>query len=265
MLARTTQTLDPILASAGIQANYERRLTTIIDRMAKDVLRTLSAEYRANEPEMVIYAQDASPARILSRAVDRLSRKWSGQIADLAPKLADYFASAVKDRCDRQLKQNLAKAGITVKFKMTAAMNDAYQATLAENVGLIKSIPERYFAQVRTLTMQSVARGRDLHHLAAGLEKQLGVTKRRAALISRDQNNKATATLRSTRELELGCTEGEWRHSGGGREPRPPHVAFSRHRFSLTKGHDFNDGFGPVLPGQAIQCRCTWRTVIPGL
>lgn len=265
MLARTTQTLDPIRASAGIQANYERRLTTIIDRMAKDVLRALSAEYRANEPEMVIYAQDASPARILSRAVDRLSRKWSGQIADIAPKLADYFASAVKDRCDRQLKQNFAKAGITVKFKMTAAMNDAYQATLAENVGLIKSIPERYFAQVRTLTMQSVARGRDLHHLASGLEKQLGVTKRRAAFIARSQNNMATGTLRSAREIELGCTEGDWLHSAGGREPRPAHVAFSGKRFSLTKGHDFDDGFGAILPGGVPNCRCTWRTVIPGL
>lgn len=265
MLARTTQTLDPIRASAGIQANYERRLTTIIDRMAKDVLQTLSAEYTANEPEMVIYAQDASPAHILSRAVDRLSRKWSGQIADLAPKLADYFASAVKDRCDRQLKQNLAKAGITVKFKMTAAMNDAYQATLAENVGLIKSIPERYFAQVRTLTMQSVARGRDLHHLASGLEKQLGVTKRRAALISRDQNSKATAVLTRTRYLEMGITEAIWLHSAGGKVPRPYHVRASGTRYKLATGLDMGDGEGPVHPGELISCRCVPKPVIAGL
>jgi hypothetical protein len=38
-----------------------------------------------------------------------------------------------------------SNAGFTVEFKMTSQMNNALQATIAENVGLIRSIPEKYF------------------------------------------------------------------------------------------------------------------------
>jgi hypothetical protein len=45
---------------------------------------------------------------------------------------------------------------------MTSQMNNALQATIAENVVLIRSIPEKYFTEVEGLVMRSVARGREL-------------------------------------------------------------------------------------------------------
>ena len=104
---------------------------------------------------------------------------------------------------------------------MTTPMNNALQATITENVGLIRSIPERYFTEVEGLVMRSVARGRDLSYLTDELQKRYGITRRRAALIARDQNNKATSVMQAARQKSLGITQGIWRHSHAGKEPRP--------------------------------------------
>lgn len=90
---------------------------------------------------------------------------------------------------------------------MTSQMNNALQATIAENVGLIRSIPEKYFTEVEGLVMRSVARGRDLSYLTDELQKRYGITRRRAAFIARDQNNKATSVVQSARQQALGITQ----------------------------------------------------------
>jgi SPP1 gp7 family putative phage head morphogenesis protein len=147
---------------------------------------------------------------------------------------------------------------------MTPAMRDIIQATVHENVSLIKSIPRQYLTQVEGLTMRSVQSGRDLGFLAKGLQKQFGVTKKRAALIARDQNNKATTMLNRARQTELGITEAIWVHSSAGKKPRPTHVKMNGKRYDVSEGmYDSHEG-RYVLPGELINCRCTSRSVIPG-
>ena len=146
---------------------------------------------------------------------------------------------------------------------MTEPMNNALQAVIAENVNLIKSIPEQYLTQVETLVMQSAGRGRDLGYLADELQKRYGITKRRAALIARDQNNKATSVMQVARQTSLGITEGIWHHSHAGKVPRPSHVKANGTKFDLSKGLLLDGEW--LLPGEAINCRCTWSAVIPGL
>lgn len=256
--------LKPVRPAAPIRARYDRRVQALIDEMHASIMHWVLATYRANEPETVLYGADETPVRALQAALDKLGKRWLKRFDDLSDSLAAYFAKAVKDRNDRALMADLRKGGFSVRFKMTKPMRDAYDAVRAENVGLIRSIAEQHLGRVETLVMQSVSQGRNLSSLTKSLEQSFGVTKRKAALIARDQNNKATATMRSIRERELGVTEGVWMHSGGGREPRQSHKAFTGKRFTLSEGHDFGDGFGPVLPGQPINCRCTWRAVLPG-
>ncbi|ELV4297825.1 phage head morphogenesis protein, partial [Salmonella enterica] len=90
-----------------------------------------------------------------------------------------------------------------------------------------------------------------------------GITRRRAALIARDQNNKATSVMQSARQRSVGITEGIWRHSRAGKTWRPSHVKANGKRFDLRKGM-FLDGKW-VLPGEEINCKCGWEAVISGL
>ena len=63
---------------------------------------------------------------------------------------------------DSAFRQALKEAGWSVEFKMTPAVRDAFNASLEENVGLIRSIPEKYLQQVEGTVMRSYSAGRDL-------------------------------------------------------------------------------------------------------
>ncbi len=257
-------TLSPIRPAAPIRIKYEARILALLDEMQRSIVHWLTIEYRRNEPEVVLLGQDRSPAATLQAAMRKLSRRWLKRFDDLGPRMADYFATAVKDRNDRTLMADLRRGGMTVRFKATRAMNDAFQAVRAENVGLIRSVAEQHLGAVEQAVMRSVQTGRDLGSLTKELHERYGVTKRRAAFIARDQNNKATAVMTRVRHLELGITEAKWLHSAGGKTPRPAHVAFSGQRYKIADGHDFGDGEGSVWPGTAINCRCVPVPIVPG-
>ncbi len=203
-------------------------------------------------------ALDDSPARALSASVRSLRRRWESNFTRLSQDLARYFAKSVARRTDIALQSALKRGGFAVEFKMTRAMNDVLQATVQENVSLIKSIPQQFFIQVEGDVMRSVQAGRDLSTLSQALHRQYGVTKRRASLISRDQNNKATAQLTRVRYQELGIERARWLHSGGGKTQRPSHVKASHDRVT----YDVSEGwFDPAVkqfiwPGMLINCRC---------
>ncbi len=253
----TERTLRAIRPNAGIRAWYQKQLDDALAEMHASILYWLKAEYRKTG-----IAQDANPATMMRDAMRKLGRRWQKYFDQMADKLAGRFVQRSLAGVDVSLRSAFNDMGMTVEFKMTDSMRTGFQAVIGEQVNLIKSIPEQYLTQVETLVMQSVQRGRDLGTLAQELEHRFGVSKRRAALIARDQNNKATAVLSSIRSRDLGITEGIWRHSHAGKHPRPEHVEADGERFDLSKGM-FLEGEW-VLPGEAINCRCTYSPVIPG-
>lgn len=252
----------PVHPNAGIAAAYRKKLLGLIEDMNASVQYWLKAEYRGNRP--AIAQDDALPASALRSAIKRLSLRWQKQFDDAAPKLADYFAAAVSNRSDRALQAILRDAGFSVKFKMTREMRDVMQATINEQVSLIKSIPSQYFTQIEGMVMRSVQTGRDLGALSKDLQEQFGVTRRRAANIARSQNNIATSSMTRARQDALGITEGDWVHSGAGKHKRPTHVAMSGKRFDLKKGMYDPAVKRWILPGTEPNCRCIWRPVIAG-
>lgn len=253
--------LSPIWPNAGIEAAYRKRLEKACAEMQASLVRWLVSAYRANPP----LAQDEAPATAMAAAMRKLSRRWLKNFDQLAPKLAEHFAKAASDRVDHRLKAMLREAGMTVQFKMTAAQRQAYQGVINENVGLIKSIAQKHLTNVEGMVMRSVQTGRDLGMLTRGLQEAYGVTRRRAALIARDQNNKATAVLARQRQLDAGITKAKWLHSAGGNHPRPSHEAFSGKTYSVAKGVELDPKDGIVWPGSAINCRCLSIPVIDAL
>jgi uncharacterized protein with gpF-like domain len=164
------------------------------------------------------------------------------------------------------LKAALRDAGFTVSFKPTRRSLESYKLVVSENVGLIRNLQTSLYNKIQQDVWASVRAGGDMAKLSQKLHKSYGIEANRAALIARDQNNKAKATLESSRRQELGLKQAIWQHSGGGKEPRPVHLAWGREGkvFDLDKGLFDPDEGEWVLPGQLINCRCTSRAVIPG-
>lgn len=253
--------LPSVRPNPGLQAWYRGRLLRMIDEMHASVTYWLKASYRANEPEM---AADATPAAELQKTIARMAKKWQQGFDKGALDLAVYFAKSTVRRTDAQLKKILKDAGFTVELRMTAAQRDIVQATVAENVKLISSLPQQYLLGVTNSVMQSVKTGRDIGGLAKELEEKWGIARRRAQGIARDQNNKATSALNQSRQLELGIEEAVWMHSHAGRVPRPTHVANDGKRYNVRTGWYDPHERRHIQPGELIKCRCTSRSVIPG-
>ncbi len=248
--------VTPIRPNAGVRAAYEARLQTAIADMHRSLRYWITAKYRA---EM---AMDATAAQEIRKLMRRYARRWQSKFATLSNELAAYFATSVNDRVDGALSDMFRRGGFTVKFRMTAAQREAVQAVIGENVALIRSIASKHIADVEALVMRSVAAGRDLGALAGELEDTYNVTKGRAALIARHQNNTATAHLLRARHIELGVKEAKWLHSTGGRKPRPEHVAFSGKTYEIAKGAYLEGKW--TWPGVEINCRCVSVPIIPG-
>lgn len=206
----------------------------------------------------------ASPNIRLNAALKRWGDKWSKKFDKAADRIAKAFASKSFSSFQASMKSELAKANFTVRFAPTRASLAAFQATVSENVALIKSIQQQYHTKVQGDVWRAVTRGSDLNKLSTELRNTYGVTTKRAALIARDQNAKAKATIENTRRQELGITQAIWQHSSAGKEPRPTHVAMNGKVFDLKQGMYDPDEGEWILPGQLINCRCTSRAIIPG-
>jgi uncharacterized protein with gpF-like domain len=255
--------LRPVHPNAGISAAYRGKLQALIDEMQRSYVYFLRAQYRENPPRLAL---DATPAADLHRELSLLGRRWQKRIESAAPKLAEWFSRSTAGRSSAALLKILRDSGMAVEFKMTPTMKDAFDATRAENVALIKSIPQRFHTEVEGAVMRSVSAGRDLGQMVADLEARHRITRDRAALIARDQNNKATAVFVRVRQQEAGIEEAIWLHSHGGKVPRKTHLANTGKKYKISEGW-----FDPdprvrrwIRPGELINCRCVSRSVVKG-
>jgi SPP1 gp7 family putative phage head morphogenesis protein len=274
-IGKNDKVLRPVHANVAIQKEYERRLKCLIDELHNSIVYWLSAAYKRNEPRIVeaadeietkplVLAQDAIPAAALRRAIRRLTKRWKSRFDEAADELADWFGQAVSDRSDKALQAILRKGGISVRFKMSRAQRDVLHATVNANVSLIKSIPQKYLGAVEGIVMRGVQTGRDLQQVTKALQKEFGVTRRRAEFISRDQASKATSSLHRARLIELGIQEAIWIHSHAGKTPRPSHVAMHGKKYDVVKGMWDPDEGEWITPGFLINCRCVSRPIVKG-
>ena len=263
-MAQQPKTCKAVPANRGLEAKYRKALQRMIAEMHGSVEYWLTAAYRKDPPRMaalVEQAQDASPSAKIKKILDELARRWTKRFDDYAPKLAEAYLKGMFKASDSAFRQALKEAGWAVDFKMTPAVRDAFNASLEENVGLIRSIPEKYLQQVEGVVMRSYSAGRDLETMVKELKTLYPAASHRAELIARDQSNKANAVVNRTRQMELGITEAIWMHSHAGKTPRPDHVAADGKRYKIAEGCLISGKY--IQPGEEINCRCTSRPVLP--
>lgn len=232
------------------------------ESMASEIRRTWHAA-----PPSAGMASDANPTQRLQKTLDKWTAKWQDRFNAASTKLAARFASKNFKTTDAQFMGTLKAAGFAVQFKPNPATMEAYSAVVGENVNLIRNLGRETLDDIQGKVWASVRAGHDMGQLSTELHQSFGMNWRRAALIARDQNNKAKAVIESTRRKELGIKQAIWQHSGGGVTPRPSHVKAGRDkvRFDIATGWYDPDARKYIWPGTEINCRCVSRAVIPGL
>ena len=259
MQRKKPTTLPAIRPNLGIERWYKRELMKIINEMRSDVNALIMDDYK-QQSSMV--AMDGF-SDWLGHAMDYLMDRWNSNLNNLSDRVANLFVSKTVHNYDKQLKKHLRKAGFTVKLKLTPFAEEALQASIGENVGLIKSIGVQYLGKVEQSVWASVKGGFDLGTLAKELQHSYHITKNRAELIARDQGAKASAVIEQARRKELGITKAVWYHSSAGKTYRKSHVKAHGTVFDIDKGCYIDSEW--ILPAQKINCKCYSVSIIDGI
>lgn len=246
--------------NVGSRNRYHRRIQKLVDDMAASVEYWLTAQRKADPPAL---AQDSTPAEQMQFEFAKVAKRWLDKFEEMAPTVAESFLKNQFMGTDAAMRMALRDAGWSVEFTLTPAMRDAFEASLAENVGLIRSIPAQYLQEVEGIVMRNYTSGRNVRAMAEEIRGRYKVASNRAWLISRDQSNKANAVVQQARRQELGIKEAIWLHSHAGKTPRPTHVAMNGKRYDVAKGMWDSAVQKWILPGELIGCRCQGRSVLP--
>jgi SPP1 gp7 family putative phage head morphogenesis protein len=252
------KTLRPIHPNKGIEAKYRKELQSLIDDMIASYDFWIKAAYRKNPPVM---ATDELPSKTIQTYMVALAARWERNFDEVLERIVDTIVYKQIKMTDTAMRSALKDAGWSVDFKMTRAMKDIANASIAENVGLIKSIPQQFHSRVEGAVMRSYTQGHDLFTMRKDLQEIYSVTKDRASLIARDQNSKLNSATTRARQEELGIKQAIWMHSTAGKKPRPEHVAANGKTYDIEKGLYLEGKW--TFPGYEINCRCTSRSVLP--
>lgn len=254
----------PLHVSEAISARYAQRLTRLIDAMTREARRDIIASLRENLPEDSV--QDASPANQVQIVFNALMKKWDQAFGRIASEYAWGFIDDVSKDSARKLDVSLKELSgdLTLDTSvLTGPLHDMIDASVKENIALIKRVPSKYFDQMQGDVMRSIQMGNGLQDLIPAFEKREVQVRNWAQNVALDQTRKAFNGINAGRMQALGMDEYEWIHGGGSNHPR------EYHRDELN-GNIYKLSEPPIIdkrtgergkPGQLPFCRCTMRPV----
>ncbi len=255
----------PLNPNASAILRYYESLENAILIMIDHTEDRIDAFFK--EPHSIeFFAQDSSPASQARILMNALAKKFEDLFGFRAKGLAENMTKDATRSSEISLKGSLRKlsGGLTLNTDiLTGPLNDIVTATVAENVSLIKSIPDQYLGAVRGAVYRSITTGNGLKDLVPFLQKYKGVTLRRARMIAEDQTRKAFNCINKARMQQIGVEYFEWLHTGGSQHPRKLHVKMSGNVYSFEKPPIIDENTGERgIPGQLPNCRCRMSPII---
>lgn len=232
---------------------------TEVRRQIEPELARWSEEFQNEARADAARADQSLPARVAA-FVKRVANAFLEAIRPTALEdLARRFASRTNTWSREQTnKQVRAALGVDV-FTAEPNLAPLVDAFLAENVALIRTVPQKFLEDVEGVVLRGVTSGTLPRDIAKQLVETEGVAERRAALIARDQVGKFYGRLNETRQRRLGGETYFWTTVGDNRV-RPEHEEREGVEYAWTKEDARRLGVEYLppeeQPGQPIACRC---------
>ncbi len=256
---------SPINPPAPVAMRYNAELQALIKQMTTETQVALTALFDT-EHAQEYFAQDASTASQANIVLNALIKKFTTLFNTRSKPIAKRFSSASNRASSKATHSSLKElsGGLSLGTrKLDADTKEIMTATIAENVGLIKSIPQKYLAGVQGAVMRSITTGNGMQTLLPYIRKSKAVTERRAQFIALDQTRKANVALTASRMEKIGLKKFEWLHTGGGKTSRELHEELSGQIFEFANPPVIQkDPLVRGLPGQLPGCRCRIKPVI---
>jgi len=253
-----------------MNADLQKSISIMTKEVKKEIEKLFSTEKAENyfENSTGMDATITNEAKIL---LENMRRKFGDIFGIRSGKLALHIMTGINKASGTKLNSSLKSISKELAIdpeKVTEPIKEVFEASVQENVLLIKTIPEAYFDQIQGQVMRAITTGNGLQDLIPFFAKQEGITKRHARNMALDQTRKAYNSINKARMQSAGIEKFKWVHSGGGQKPRKYHMdAFP----TGLNGGIFSFDDLPVIdkntgergiPAQAINCRCVMVPVI---
>ncbi len=247
--------------SIAYELAFRKELLKLGKEMQEEVEREIMT---FAEKEM---AQDALPISV-AQIMKAMREKWYRRYLSRGRQLAKWLASKTDKRTQAQIMNKLKAIGFSITPTFSDEKQAAIDAIVEANVNLIRAIPQQYLKRVQTAVTVAFKKGQDRYSLAQFFKKtlrQIGdTTANHAALLSRDQTQKATQALAIANATACGARRGRWLHVPGKFSARITHKHMDGKVFDLDKGlYDEAEGKW-VKPGELIYCNCQFEVIMPG-
>jgi len=253
----------------AVERAYYRGLLGIVNHMNDLVSQRLGPEInkiveeaKADLNRSDSERRDAYP-EMISRIVDGIKFSFYRALSDREiERYATNAATATEEHSRREVGKSFKRVlGIDVNNLVTTpAIRNQFNSFVKENVSLIKTIPDQYFARIEQVVHRGAATGRPTKAIAADIQNVYGITKNRAKLIARDQVAKFNGTLTQVRQTDLGISKYTWSTSLDERVRGNPSGLYPKARPShyVREGKTFSWDDPPEdgHPGEPINCRC---------
>lgn len=240
----------------GIEERYSRELRKLAREMTKATQEAVKELFRTPDAKE-FFAQDASIALQARQMLNLLTSRFDRLYTSYASRLARRMLGEVDEQSKANLRRSFKKmtGEVTLKVEdMPQGMRDMFEASISENVDLIKSIPTQYLDRIKGAVNRSITGTGGIGPLQEEIKKYGNMSERRSRNIALDQTRKAYQTVNIERSKAAGVKKGIWIHTGGTKEPRPSHKAFSGKEFVLSEGAPLGDKGENVVPGECVNC-----------
>lgn len=255
---------NPLYNPVSIENRYSRDLRALAKEMTKETKAAVLELFRSSDAKE-FFAQDASIAIMARQMLNLLTAKFDRLYSRHAEILSRRMLRQVDDQSKAVLMQSFKKLSAEVTLKvsdMSPALRTMFEASVSENVDLIKSIPSQYLDRIKGSVNRSITGTGGLGPLIDDIQKYGGMTERRSKNIALDQVRKSYQTVNIQRTKDAGIKKGIWIHTGGTKEPRKLHKEYNGKEFSLIDGAPIGDKGENVMPGECPFCRCTFQPVV---
>ncbi|WP_241510328.1 phage minor head protein [Burkholderia seminalis] len=196
--------------------------------------------------------------------IEHLLRRYAEALGPWAEVTAARMLDDLNRRDEQAWMQQAADMSHALRDELRRApTGETMRALMAEQVGLIKSIPLEAAERVHRLTIEALEDSTRAAAISKEIQRSGEVAKSRADLIARTEVSRAATSLTEARALAVGSTHYIWRTSGDS-DVRAGHRAMEGKVCAWNDPPEVDEN-GRVMrfhPGQIWNCRCWAEPII---
>ncbi len=243
----------------GVERDYRSDIFTVLERARELVDKLLIPRLAELESRALITVDhDRADVERWAEALGRIVQNIRDQFAP-AERALEVGARVAVNRTSAFNKQQITNQlrgvlGVDI-FIAEPELADELAGAVAENVGLIESIPSQYFDDIERIVLRGFRAGQRSEVLGDEISERFNVSRNRGAFIARDQIGSLNGNLTRNRQINLGIPGYIWRTAFDERV-RPTHADLEGEPFGWDDPPVTNSRGDRNHPGGDFRCRC---------